>query len=131
MSGARRGWAHLVVLSLVLPLALSTSLPMFARALAGPAPHICHCAVRGGHSTCACPLCHPGREDLRFSPASVRGQCGDEDLVFGATSATAMPAPPAVRVLGATVSWGRVVARPSRGPTLFLKPPTPPPRLPS
>src|SRR5580704_12802683 len=61
-----RRWRHVLVLALVLPLALSSALPMFARALGGPAVHVCHCAVSGGHSTCGCPICNPDRDDLQL-----------------------------------------------------------------
>ncbi len=67
-----------LVLVLVVPLALSWSLPALARAVAGPPAHVCHCDMRHGHATCACPKCFPDREDLAFSEDALRGQCGDD-----------------------------------------------------
>jgi len=128
LAGAWRCAARFLVLALILPLALSTALPGFARAVAGPAAHFCRCEIRGGHSTCACPICNPDRADLRLSEESIRGKCGDDDLVFGGALAVAL-APGA----------GFVVLRPAvdRAPPPFshavrldvhLTPPTPPPR---
>jgi hypothetical protein len=67
-----------LVLLLVVPLALSWSLPALARVVAGPPAHVCHCDMRHGHSACACPKCFPDREDLGFSEDALRGQCGDD-----------------------------------------------------
>ena len=70
---------------LLLPLALASSLPAFARAIGGPAAHVCHCAASlHGEVTCACPLCNPDRDDLATSDEAIRGQCGDDDIVYGA-----------------------------------------------
>jgi hypothetical protein len=70
-----------LVMLLVLPIALSWSLPALARVVAGPPAHVCHCDMRHGHATCACPKCFPDRErdDLAFSEESLRGQCGDDN----------------------------------------------------
>jgi hypothetical protein len=76
---------------LLLPLALAASLPTFARAVAGAAPHVCHCAA--SHSECACPICHPDRDDLDDSDEAIRGQCGDPDVVYGARLGLAVAAP--------------------------------------
>lgn len=119
---------HVVVLALVLPLAFSSALPIFARAMGGPAVHVCHCAAHGGPASCGCPLCNPDRDDLAFTEESIRGQCGDEDLAFGAALGSAVAPPAGFAVLRPDVV---ATARPSvapRLPMLFLSPPTPPPR---
>lgn len=78
---------RVLVMVLVVPLALSWSLPALARVVAGPPAHVCHCATSATdhrHATCACPKCFPelAREDLAFSEESVRGQCGDDEAVL-------------------------------------------------
>ena len=70
---------------LVIPLALSWSLPALARVVAGPPVHVCHCDMRHGHATCACPKCFPERQELAFSEDALRGQCGDEDVTLRET----------------------------------------------
>jgi hypothetical protein len=128
MGAVLRRWGHLLVLALVLPLALSSALPIFARAAGGPTPHVCQCAIRGGHSTCGCPVCNPDRDDLRLSEASIRGKCGDDDAVFGAALGSAVAAPAGFTVIPPNVTR---VAPPSLWPrlaTVFRTPPTPPPR---
>jgi hypothetical protein len=124
-----RSWAHVFVLALVLPLALSSALPMFARALGGPVVHVCKCEIRGGHSTCGCPICNPDRDDLRLSEASIRGQCGDEDLAFGAALGSAVAPPAGFVVLPPELAGALGPAPAPRIPGVFLPPPTPPPRL--
>jgi hypothetical protein len=129
MDAGWRRWGHVVVLALVLPLALSSALPMFARALGGPLPHVCHCEIRGGHSTCGCPICNPDRDDLRLSDASIRGKCGDDDLAFGGALGSAVLPAAGFTVLPPDV---RRDPRPTGAPYLpvvFLVPPTPPPRF--
>ena len=88
----------------LLPLAFSSSLPAYARIVSGQAAHVCACETRGGHTTCACPICHPDREDLRLTEESIRGRCGDDDVTFGAALDAALPqalfaffAPPSLR----------------------------------
>jgi len=119
---------RLVLMALVLPLALSSALPIFARALGGPPVHVCRCDIH--HSTCACPICHPDRDDLRLSEKSIRGTCGDDDLSFGGAMALApaIPEATAVAVLPAAVSQALpdVPTRPASNVTLDT--PTPPPR---
>jgi hypothetical protein len=119
---------HVVVLALVLPLAFSSALPIFARALGGPAVHVCHCAAHGGPASCGCPICNPDRDDLAFSEESLRGKCGDDDLAFGAALGSAV-APPAgfVVALPNLVSVARRTSAPQI-PAVFFTPPTPPPR---
>ncbi len=119
---------HVFVLMLALPLALSSALPTFAYALGGPATHVCKCEIRGGHSTCGCPICNPDRDDLRLSEASIRGKCGDEDLAFGAALGSAVAPPAGFVVLPPDMSGALEPALAPRLPSLFLTPPTPPPR---
>jgi hypothetical protein len=126
---ASRAVVRAVLFVLVLPLALSSTLPAFARAVEGPAVHVCHCEVKGGHSTCACRICHPERKDLRLSKESIRGQCGDENPVFGASLAIALPPAPAVTIPRAPVTASAVLRLRSLSPDVVLSPPTPPPRL--
>jgi hypothetical protein len=122
--------ARAILFALMLPLALSSTFPVFARVIAGPAVHVCHCEVRGGHSACACPICHPERTDLRLSMESIRGQCGDEDPIFGAALAIALPPTPSVAILRAPVSAPPALVPALGAPEIDLPPPTPPPRLP-
>jgi hypothetical protein len=124
-----RSWRHLFVLALVLPLALSSALPTLAHVLGGPLAHTCHCEIRGGHSTCACPICNPDRDDLKLSEESIRGKCGDDDLTFGAALGSAVLPAAGVTVLPADVSRKArpIAAHPPA--SVFRPPPTPPPRL--
>ena len=128
MRAVWRRWGHVFVLALVLPLALSSALPALARILGGPMAHVCHCDVRGGHSTCACPVCNPDRDDLRLSEASLRGKCGDDDPVAGASLGAAVPLPPGVTIVPADLSGEAMPDVPGRRALVFLTPPTPPPR---
>ena len=121
-------WRHLFVLALVLPLAFSSALPVFARALGGPVVHVCHCELRGGHSTCGCPICNPDRDDLRLSEASLRGKCGDDDVTFGAALGSAILAPASAVVLPPDVAELPAPGGVVRVEGVFLTPPTPPPR---
>jgi hypothetical protein len=116
------------VLALVLPLCLSSALPIFARALGGPTVHVCHCAAHGGPASCGCPICNPDRDDLAFSEESIRGKCGDDGLAFGAALGSAVAPPPGVTVVAPdlvaqTAPWvyGRLAS-------VFVTPPTRPPR---
>jgi len=129
MSAAWKRWGHLFVLALVLPLALSSALPTFARVLGGPTAHVCQCAIRGGHSTCGCPICNPDRDDLRLSEASIRGKCGDDDLAFGAALGSAVTPPPGFIVLPPDVTRAARPTTSLRLERVFLTPPTPPPRF--
>jgi hypothetical protein len=113
---------------LLLPLSLASAFPAFARWAAGPAVHVCHCEVRGGHSTCACPICHADTPEFRLSEKSFRGICGDEDPVFAAAHGVAVLPSTLALVLPA---FDRAPARRDASPPLDsidLPPPTPPPR---
>jgi hypothetical protein len=117
-----------LVLALVLPLALSSALPIYARIVGGPMPHVCHCAAHGGHSMCACPVCNPDREDLQLGELSLRGKCGDDDVSFGAALGSALIAPATGTVLAADLVGEAAPAATPTLPPVFLAPPTPPPR---
>jgi hypothetical protein len=121
-------WGHALVLALVLPLALAGALPAFARVVAGPAPHMCHCEMRSGHAMSDCPICNPDRDDFSPSEVSLRGACGDEDVVFGATLGLAVLAPPGVTVVPPGVHRAARLAGPLQLAAVFVTPPTPPPR---
>jgi hypothetical protein len=129
MGAVWRRWGHVIVLMLVLPVALSSALPTFARVLGGPAPHVCHCAIRDGHSTCGCPICNPDRDDLKLSEASIRGKCGDDDVVFGGGLDVAIAPPPGITIVPPDVTAEAPPAVSPRLPLVFLTPPTPPPRF--
>ena len=129
MGAVWRRWGHLLVLTLVLPLALSSALPIFARVLGGPLPHVCHCAMHGGHSTCGCPICNPDRDDLKLNEVSLRGKCGDDDPVFGAALGAAVPAPPGVAIIPPDLTGEASPVVSLRLALVFLTPPTPPPRF--
>lgn len=114
------------VLTLVLALAtlFGPAMPWYARLVAGPATHVCHCDAH--HDDCACPICFPDREDLKKNELAVRGPCGEKDVVYGAASVPAV-LPPAVAVLHASpvtlVLPQAISVVPSHGPS----PPEPPP----
>lgn len=121
-----------LVLVLIVPVALSFSLPAFARVVAGPPVHVCHCELRHGHghegeSTCACPKCFPDREELGFSEDALRGHCGDapealRDTKFLDVGVSARPHV----VLPASTLFAPSVERPE----LRSEPPVAPPRKP-
>jgi hypothetical protein len=119
---------RLLVFALVLPLACSGALPVFARVVNGPAAHVCRCDVH--HSTCDCPICHPERRGHDFGVDSIRGTCGDQDLAFG--GATGLPLAIAeasrVTVLPAPLSPPAPAVSDGPVPDVTLVPPTPPPR---
>ena len=115
---------NILALVLALPVLLGPSLPFFARMVAGPRAHVCHCDAK--HTSCACPICFPDREDLKKNELAVSGPCGDEDPVFTTTALPAVMSPPVVVVAKATIEVAAERAIPpfvARGPS----PPEPPP----
>jgi hypothetical protein len=125
---ARTALSRLMIVALLVPLALSALMPAFARIVSGPAPHVCRCELRGGHSTCACPICNPDRdEELALGAASIRGRCGDDDVAFGGALGLAVlgaePSLPSADVAFLPLSVPR-----TRPPDVIIPPATPPPR---
>jgi hypothetical protein len=119
---------HLLVLALVLPLALSSALPVFARVLNGLSIQQCPCHARGGKSDCACPVCsHHGSDRLGKGPGLSK--CGDEDRVFGASLGPATLATPVTIILPPQEVREAPPPGPARIASVFLTPPTPPPRF--
>jgi hypothetical protein len=76
----------LLVAVLALFVALGASMPAYARLLAGPQPHVCHCETSsGGHAHCACPICFPelrADDDLLIGGGVAKGVCGDDDPAY-------------------------------------------------
>jgi hypothetical protein len=117
---------QVALFALVVPLALSSALPMFARALGRPVAHVCQCPMRDGHSTCDCPMCNQHNGDRGI--VTIRETCDDDDVAFGASLGSALAPPPGIAVLAPDVTGmarARVVARLA---SVFRTPPTPPPR---
>jgi hypothetical protein len=119
-----------MVLALVIPIAVSQWMPIFARVIAGAPVHVCHCDTQGPHAECSCPICSPGRDDLISDDIAVRGSCGDDATPPG--KALLMPAilPASSKLIPYSERAPRVagLAPPPDGPT--FEPPTPPPRSP-
>jgi hypothetical protein len=111
---------------IALPLALSTTLPTFARLIAGPGAHVCHCDR--GHTSCACPICHPDRDDLKLNADAIRGTCGDDDIAFGASQDIAIL--PSAGVTFMTPIADAMPRPLAAHPPIEIThaPPTPPPR---
>jgi hypothetical protein len=128
MGGACRRWGHLVVLALVLPLALSSALPIFARVLGGPPVHLCHCAMSGGRTACGCPTCTHDRE-LRVREVALHGPCGDDEQAFGGAIGFALPPPPAVKVFPPDRADRASAPASLSIPVVSRTPPKPPPRV--
>lgn len=127
MGAKNRSWAHLLVFALVLPMAFSSALPVFARAVAGPIVHLCQCGMTPGH--CGCPLCDPGGEDPVFNELAHCGKCGDADAILGAALGSAVLPSSAVAVLPPGLVGYAPPAISQRLASVFLVPSTPPPRF--
>ncbi|MBX3187301.1 MAG: hypothetical protein KF819_09805 [Labilithrix sp.] len=63
---------------------LGAALPWYAKSLAGPTPHVCHCETGRGHASCACPICFPSLDDddSAVAEGAVSGRCGDDEVGF-------------------------------------------------
>jgi hypothetical protein len=72
-------FARIFVMMLALPIVFERAWPSVVEYAFGAPAHLCHCDVRGGHATCACPVCHPEDADLKARVLAVQGPCGDED----------------------------------------------------
>jgi hypothetical protein len=127
VAAALRRWGVFWALALALSASIGAggALPWIARALSGPAAHFCHCST---HFDCLCARCHPDDEGLRFSDASIKGQCGDDEAFAVGKAFTAIVPPP----LGVPVALGSPSRPPPPSPALTSAlarpPPTPPPR---
>ena len=121
--------ARLVVVVAIVPMALSFAMPALARVVAGPPPHVCHCDVRHGHASCACPKCFPDLEEPGFGEDVLRGQCGDVEAAARDTVALDVGVPtPAFVMAPAFVGpspRSRAVVLPEGPP---IAPPRRPPR---
>jgi hypothetical protein len=71
--------ARFFVLLLVLPIALQRALPSALELVFGAPAHVCHCDARGGHASCACPICHPDDPELKRRVLAIEAPCGDDD----------------------------------------------------
>jgi hypothetical protein len=118
-----------LVFALLLPLAFTGGLPMLARVIGGPLTDVCHCEVRGGHATCACPICHADSDEFRLTDESIRGKCGDDDVAFGGAIGVAVLAPGFVLAPAPRAGAASVRAPPNLDSAVKPEPPTPPPRL--
>jgi len=85
--------------------------------------HVCHC--QASHQDCLCVKCHPDNEDLRLSEESLRGQCGDDDVIaFGKAMRATVHAAMVSVPRSAFVAWVPAVdpaslhSRPARKPAL-------------
>lgn len=117
-------WLRVLCVALALPLTFSSTLPVFARAAAGPEEHVCPCHLRGSQSPCECPMC----QDHQHWRVIAIGRCGDGDSFYGASLGSALPTAPRVRVLPAERIAAFSESALARAPAVFLEPPTPPPR---
>ncbi len=128
--GRKRGWAaallRALVVMLVLPLASSGALPLWARLAGIEAPHVCHCSIE--KHDCVCARCNPENEDLLLTSESLEGRCGDDDVAFPGKAIIAVPT---AQVVLAAAPAGSDLADASLSdppPAPVRAPPDPPPR---
>lgn len=124
-------WVRACVLLVACVVAGGAWAPAFVVALGGGPEHVCHCSARGGHATCACPICVPElREDAPAVGPAVAGTCGDEEHALGTFAVRGVAPSSVVGVLPAPVvglelaveTWDHAgLGRPP--------PPTPPPEV--
>lgn len=90
-----------LVLFLAAWVSLGPATGFATKLLAGEHAHVCHCEVRGGHATCACPICIPSlRDDDDHVLPTFKGTCGDDDpLLRHAAEPMVLPAMQVVAVL--------------------------------
>ncbi len=120
--------ARACVLLVAVLVAAGAWLPAVAR-FVSPTAHACHCSARGGHASCACPICIPElREDGASTHATIRSTCGDEEHAvrpIGGRAVTnterVVVALGAVERVGAPTTYDAPISR------LRAPPPKPPP----
>lgn len=119
---------RLVVLLAALPFVTAGALQAWAEFAGVESPHVCHCAR--DHHGCVCAKCHsdPDAETV-ISSESIKGRCGDDDVVGGASDVPitlfvpfTVLAPSALEGKAPLPTLPQVRSR-ERGP-----PPPPPPR---
>jgi hypothetical protein len=125
MGAACRRWGHLLVLALVLPIALSSALPVFAHIVAGPTPDLCCCGMERAH----CPRCNPVSRDAQLSQLPHCGRCGDQDAVLGGALGTAILPSSGVLVAEPSLAMRMPAVVSNHLAPVFLLPSTPPPRF--
>ncbi|MBS2012829.1 MAG: hypothetical protein JST00_08085 [Deltaproteobacteria bacterium] len=120
---------RVIVLVAVLPFVSAGALPAWAELAGVEHPHVCHCAR--DHHGCVCAKCHTDPDaEMGISSDSVKGRCGDDDVVGGAHGT-----PPAlfvsfVTLLAPSASGRAPVATPPAALSRErLPPPPPPPRM--
>ena len=92
-------WRRLFVALCSVVVALGTFLPLYAKLVAGPKAHVCHCeSSASGHARCACPICFPELADEPISTETMTGRCGDDDTGWRSFSQPAV-VPPAFAVV--------------------------------
>lgn len=114
-----------LVLVLLLPIASSGTLPLWAQ-LVAPEVHVCHC--HRDHSDCVCEKCNPELRRVVFSEENVKGRCGDDDLSFGGVNLPSLPPSPPASVLPPEHAALLVHGSYDRLASLERAPEKPPPR---
>ncbi|MBS2012919.1 MAG: hypothetical protein JST00_08535 [Deltaproteobacteria bacterium] len=91
----RQTFSRALVVALVLMVAVGAALPAWARTIAGPEAHVCHCETRGGHAHCACPICFPelkdANDDLVTGVPAMSSRCGKDDPGFRTFACAGVP----------------------------------------
>ena len=122
-----RTWLQLALAVLSLMVALGSTLPAYARMVAGPKAHVCHCDTAGPHAHCECPICFPDLDSsLEARILSISGKCGDDDTGWKTLSEPGLMPSPVITLVPAV----RIVPLTSEPPNLSsrrLDPPEPPP----
>lgn len=111
--------------------AVGAALPAWARTIAGPEAHVCHCETSGGHAHCACPVCFPelkdANDDLVFGQPMVSSRCGKDDPGWRTLACAGVPT--SGFVVAAPLARVEQVIAPPMSETQWVGPPDlPPPR---
>lgn len=122
-----RGVLRAMVVALVVALASSGALPVWARLVGVEAPHVCHCSAE--RHDCVCARCHTDPDAAMYlSTESLEGRCGDDEMAFGGKTLLAvLPSPTTVAPATASLLPAPVSVRPLLLPR--AEPPRPPPRI--